>query len=53
MHDIGETLSSAAAPGLAVPLDSVAVETLCLSDGISVALQQYRSPGEVTSHIEG
>jgi len=54
MHEIGDTLSPAAIFGPSpVPLDSATCETLCLRDGLTVALQQFRSPGDVTSHIEG
>jgi AraC-like DNA-binding protein len=54
MHDIVDTLGPAAATRvLGVPLDTAPFEMLNLSDGISVALQQFRSPEDVTSLIEG
>jgi hypothetical protein len=54
MHDIVDTLGPAAATRvLGVPLDTTPFEMLTLSDGISVALQQFRSPEDVTSLIEG
>lgn len=54
MHDIDQVLGPAATTALSlIPLDTVPVETLQLSEGISVALQQYRSPSDVTALIEG
>jgi AraC-like DNA-binding protein len=52
MHDIVDTLGTAAALPV-IPLDAPPLEMLDLSEGISVALQQYRSPDDVTARIEG
>jgi AraC family transcriptional activator of pyochelin receptor len=54
MHDIVDTLGPAATAGvLGVPLDTAPFEMLNLRDGISVALQQYRSPEDLTARIVG
>jgi len=54
MHDIVDTLGPATTTSLSVvPLDSAPFEMLELSDGMGVALQQYRSPEDVTTQIEG
>jgi AraC-like DNA-binding protein len=52
MRDIVDTLGTAAALPV-IPLDVTPLEMLDLSEGISVALQQYRSPDDVTARIEG
>ncbi len=53
MHNLVDTLRPAATPSPVIPLDAAAMEMLDLSDGIRVALQQYRAPEDVTSLIEG
>jgi AraC-like DNA-binding protein len=52
MHDIVDTLGTAAALPV-ISLDAPPLEMLDLSEGISLALQQYRSPDDVTARIEG
>jgi AraC-like DNA-binding protein len=54
MRDIVDTLGTAATPAFpAIAVDSEPFEMLNLGDGMSVALQQYRSPVDLTSRIEG
>jgi AraC-like DNA-binding protein len=54
MHDIVDMLGQAATTALSpIPLDSDPVEQLDLSEGMSVALQRFRQPTDVTSHFQG
>jgi AraC-like DNA-binding protein len=53
MRDIVNTLGTAAIALPLIPLRGAAWETLDLSEGISVAVQQYRGPEDVTTIFEG
>jgi len=54
MHDIVDTLGQAATNTRSpIPLDADPVEQLDLSEGMTVALQKFRQPTDVTSHIQG
>jgi AraC-like DNA-binding protein len=54
MRNIVDTLGTATTPAFpAIAVDSAPFEMLSLGDGMSVALQQYRSPVDLTSRIDG
>jgi AraC-like DNA-binding protein len=54
MRNIVDRLGSAAAVAVPfIPLDVAPLEMLHLSDGLHVALQQYRAPDDITAHLDG